>query len=237
MLDIKVIATGSTGNCYRVSDGKTVVLLEAGISFTKIKKGLNYKLSEIDRCIVTHEHGDHACAVHDMMKRGINTMMSKGTAEALGVNSHRLEIVKANTKYIIKTFELLPLMAYHDVAEPLCYVLRSLETGESLFFATDTVRMPNISYPFDYLLVEVNHCLEVIKERLRSEKDVKPWLINRVLKTHMSLESFLLWFDTVDQSRLKELHIIHASDSNADDVLIEKVVKPMLKADTLFKVH
>ena len=48
IMDIKVIASGSSGNCYRVSDGETSVLLDCGIPFKQIQKALNFELSSIN---------------------------------------------------------------------------------------------------------------------------------------------------------------------------------------------
>ena len=39
------LASSSHGNCYVVSDGETAILLECGISFRRIKKGLGFDLS------------------------------------------------------------------------------------------------------------------------------------------------------------------------------------------------
>jgi len=85
MVEISSLASGSSGNCYRLTDGSTPLLLECGISFKEIKKKLNFRTSEIAACLITHEHGDHAKAVNDLMKAGIDCYMSKGTKEALGI--------------------------------------------------------------------------------------------------------------------------------------------------------
>jgi phosphoribosyl 1,2-cyclic phosphodiesterase len=53
---IKSIASGSSGNCYKISDGKTSLLLECGIPIKKIKLGCDFDLSDILGCLVTHEH-------------------------------------------------------------------------------------------------------------------------------------------------------------------------------------
>jgi len=65
------LASSSHGNCYVVSDGKTTILLECGISFRRIKKGLGFDLSNIRACLVSHEHKDHAKSVMDFIKSGV----------------------------------------------------------------------------------------------------------------------------------------------------------------------
>ena len=56
MMDIKVLASGSSGNCYYVSDGNSSVLIECGIKIDQIRKGCGFRLSEIKACLISHEH-------------------------------------------------------------------------------------------------------------------------------------------------------------------------------------
>ena len=56
MIDIKVIGSGSSGNCYLANINGTQILLECGLPFKAIQKALNFKLSLIEACLVTHEH-------------------------------------------------------------------------------------------------------------------------------------------------------------------------------------
>ncbi len=56
MVEIKVLASGSSGNAYYVSDSKTPLLLEAGIPFTKIQQGLSFKTSGVVGCLISHCH-------------------------------------------------------------------------------------------------------------------------------------------------------------------------------------
>ena len=76
------LASSSHGNCYVVSDGETAILLECGISFRRIKKGLGFDLSAIRGCLVSHEHKDHAKSVMDMIKSGVEVFASEGTARS-----------------------------------------------------------------------------------------------------------------------------------------------------------
>jgi len=56
MADIKALASGSTGNCYFVSDYNTTIMIECGISINQIKKGCGFKLHGVQACLVSHEH-------------------------------------------------------------------------------------------------------------------------------------------------------------------------------------
>ena len=49
---MRVLASGSSGNAYLLDN----ILIECGISFDKILKGVNYQLKEVKWCLVTHGH-------------------------------------------------------------------------------------------------------------------------------------------------------------------------------------
>ena len=146
---IEVLGTGSSGNCYKVKIGNATLLLECGLPFKVIQKKLNFKVSQIDACLVTHEHMDHAKAVKDLMKAGVDCYMTKGTAEALEVNGHRLKTFRPfeKARYYseeLKDLTILPFEAIHDVKEPVSYYIRTFsktEKTESLVFVTDTAYM------------------------------------------------------------------------------------------------
>ena len=88
-MEIKTLASGSTGNAYLVGDGTTTLLLECGISMRELMRRSRFTLSRVDACLITHEHGDHARAVHDVMARGIPVYCSEGTAAKLGYRHYR----------------------------------------------------------------------------------------------------------------------------------------------------
>jgi len=56
MIDVRALASGSTGNCYLVNDGESKLLLEAGIPFKKIQQKLDWTISELSGVLVSHEH-------------------------------------------------------------------------------------------------------------------------------------------------------------------------------------
>ena len=158
-MEIKTLASGSTGNAYLVGDGTTTLLLECGISMRELMRRSRFTLSRVDACLITHEHGDHARAVHDVMARGIPVYCSEGTAAKLGIsgaagcNSKILHI----HRFDIGTIAVLPFSMYHDAAEPLGWLLESFHTGERLVFLTDTSRAEYVFPPLDHILIECNH--------------------------------------------------------------------------------
>lgn len=56
MSSLKVIGTGSTGNCYLLTVGKEQLLLDAGVPLTEIKKSLNWDMRGIKGVVISHAH-------------------------------------------------------------------------------------------------------------------------------------------------------------------------------------
>ena len=56
MLNFTVYTSGSAGNLYKLDDGKSEILIEAGLPIKKIRKKLEFKLSEVAGCLISHEH-------------------------------------------------------------------------------------------------------------------------------------------------------------------------------------
>lgn len=56
---LKVISTGSTrGNCYALkAESGEILLLDCGCKYSKILKGISYRITDVVGCLLTHEHG------------------------------------------------------------------------------------------------------------------------------------------------------------------------------------
>ena len=71
MLSVKVLASGSKGNCYLLTYNEQTLILDCGIGIKEIKKGLNFNLSNVVGVLVSHEHLDHSKSVADLRNMGI----------------------------------------------------------------------------------------------------------------------------------------------------------------------
>ena len=59
MNHIKVLSSGSDGNCYVVQAGEERILIECGIDHKRILGGLNYNIRNVKGCLISHKHADH----------------------------------------------------------------------------------------------------------------------------------------------------------------------------------
>lgn len=228
-MEIEVLGTGSSGNCYKVKIGRATLLLECGLPYKVIQKKLNFKISEIDACLVTHEHMDHAKAVKNLMKAGVDCYMTKGTAEVLGIKGHRLKIFRPFEKAryyseVLKDLIILPFEAVHDVAEPVSYFIKTRNDDENLVFVTDTAYLKYKIPECDVLMIECNYVKSKLDENVRLGK-INTNLRNRIVKNHLSLESLVEALRAASLDRCRKIYLLHLSDGNSDEKLIKRTIQ------------
>ena len=170
-MDIQVLASGSSGNCYLVSDEKTFLLLDAGIPAKEISQKTNYGLSKVSACLVTHEHGDHCKAVNELYsKYGVVSYLSKGTLAGASKRPWKISVpvehCESKKPFRIGSFVVFPFDVQHDAEEPLGFLLKSTETMETLLYFTDTYYL---KYRFDglnYIIAECNYVKAILEENV-----------------------------------------------------------------------
>ena len=205
------LASSSHGNCYVVSDGETSTLLECGISFSKIKKGLGFDLSAIRACLVSHEHKDHAKSIMDLIKSGVEVFASERTADALDCDL--ITPVADRVQLQVGSLEIMPFATFHDAAEPLGFLIYSRVDGERLVFATDTV---NLAYQFpqvNLLALEANYDASILARCERMPEKVR----KRVTNSHMEINTLCRYLSTLDLSACRKLYLLHLSNAASNE--------------------
>lgn len=235
-MDIKVLASGSGGNCYRISDGHTSLLLDAGIPIKQIRIGCNFRMSEIAGCLVTHYHGDHSKAVKDLLRVGVNIHIPKLEADALGLKPHhRLHYLQSGEKtpyqvISIGTFLILPFQAEHDTPEPVGYLVESYQTREKLLYFTDTYFLKYTFSNLTHIIGECNYTNDELHIKL-DEGSTPLQRVKRLYTSHMSLDNFLEMLKANKSDRLRQIYICHMSDDHGDEEKIKTEVQRLTGAE------
>ena len=214
-MDITVIASGSSGNAYRISDGDTALLLDAGIPLQRIKQALNFRVRDLAGCLITHAHGDHAKAAGDLAKAGVDVYTSQGTIDACRLTGHHMKPMKALQEVMIGTFAVLPFDVQHDAPEPLGFLLTSRRTGEKLLYFTDTYYLKYRFTGLTHIMGECNYSMDIVEQSVRNGY-IPPELVPRLVKSHMSLEHFLDLLKANDLHEVKQIYLLHLSNNNSD---------------------
>lgn len=208
-MNVQVHYSSSAGNLCRADN----LLLEAGVSIREIKKALEFRLSDISGCLVSHEHGDHSKGARDLLKAGIDVYMGAETAAGLGLSGHRLHIVKPMEQLQIGDWIILPFPLVHDI-ENLGYLMA--RGGEKVVFLTDTNFVPYRFRGLTHILIAVDYDAEILKANTLAGI-VDPERAKRTLQNHMSIQTALSFFRANDMSRVQGIWLLHLSDSNSDE--------------------
>lgn len=215
-MKLKVIGTGSQGNAYILENENEALLIECGVKVLEIKKALNFKLSKVVGCIVSHEHMDHAKYMYDLMLTGIDVYASYGTMKARHLADEFRAKTLLNKKPIqIGNFKILPFDIKHDAAEPLGFLIDHPECGKTLFL-TDTYYCKYTFPDLNNIIIEANYSKEIIDRKYGPDSD-KEFLRNRILKSHFSLANCKDMLSANDLSSVNNIVLIHLSDSNSDE--------------------
>lgn len=226
MLDIKSLASGSSGNCYRVSDSKTPLLLECGIPYKKIQEGLEFKLSEIEGCLITHEHQDHCKAVNKVARAGIDCYLSPGTIGALNINHHRIRSITPKEPEVIGSWIVKPFEVQHDANDPIGFLLWSKNTGDKLVYITDSYYSKYVFNEPNYIMIECNYSEEILDKNIAAGR-VPAVQKKRLLQSHFSLENVKDFLKSNDLSEVREIHLLHLSDRNSNAKLFKKEIQEL----------
>lgn len=233
-MTIKVIASGSSGNCYLVSDGESTLMLDCGIPYGEIQEACGFNLiDEIAGVLITHEHGDHIRAAQRLLKSAINIYTSAGTAEAGHLVGHRVKVLMSQHPTHIGTFTVLPFDVEHDAKEPLGFFIASKVTGERLVYFTDTYYLKYKFNKLNYILGECNFSVDIAERNIR-EGYLRPELLPRLHKSHMSLEHFIDFLKANDTSEVRAVYLLHLSDGNSnEEQFIQRVKEVVPNAEVM----
>ena len=235
-MDIKVLASGSSGNCYLISDGSTDLLLDAGIPIRQIQIGCDFNLSGISGCLVTHCHGDHSKAVRDLLKKCVNVWMPADEIRELGIQpDRRLHPLNRTDEdeyavFSVGTFDVLPFRTEHDTREPVGYLLHSRSNGDKILYVTDSFFVRYRFSGLTHIIGEVNYDQESVWERIRNG-DTPTARAKRLFRSHMSLENFLDFLESNDLRKLRQIYICHMSNDHGNEKRIREAVQKATGAE------
>lgn len=177
-MQIISIGSSSSGNSYIIKAGSRNLLLDVGLSATKIMRALSdcdIEPEEIDAVLVTHEHIDHVRSVRAIARKCENAVFyaSRGTVESAPgfayLDESRIKYLcrgdvmrigdDEDEECVVRCFGLS-----HDAVEPLGFTIFS--EGEQLTVVTDTGVVTEEIFDemrsADILVFEANHEEELL---------------------------------------------------------------------------
>ena len=215
-MKLKILGSSSEGNCYILENDKEALILEAGVSFGKVKKALDFNISKIVGVLVTHEHNDHAGHLQHFFNAGIPICASLGTLSAKGIDTSIVKPTAAEKTVKFGGFRVMPFEAVHDCAEPFSFLINHDECGNVLF-ATDTAEILYDFAGLNNILIEANYSDEIVYERIYNGK-LNAKQHERTVNSHMSLKACNEFLQSTDLRQVNNIVLIHLSDGNSNAV-------------------
>lgn len=228
-MKLRCLGSSSLGNCYLLENDRECLVLEAGLPLKKVKEALDFNISKIAGLLVTHEHGDHFGYIKDYLSAGVPIKASQGTWSKLDIELNiKNMFVRPGYWYQLGGFTITPFPVVHDAAEPFGYIIRHQEIG-ALLFASDTeyIRQNFHKLQLNHIMIECNYSQKIIDNRMHQGETVKG-LRDRVLQSHMELETCKEFIRQNKTVMLDNIILLHMSDGNSDEKQFVKEIQEVV---------
>lgn len=234
-LKLVSLASGSKGNATLILSNSTAILVDAGISFTRISSALSefgLKPNDVDGVVITHEHSDHIAGLFKLSsytKVYVHPLTARAICNKMDVKNVT-DVADYEGGFKIGDIDVEPFRIPHDAAYPLAYTFDC--EGARCSVATD-IGVPtkgvirNVK-DSEVVLLEANYNTEMLKNG-----NYPPMLKARILSDtgHLSNdETARITSILCDDSRIKQLVLGHISENNNTEQKAYDAVENALKA-------
>lgn len=220
-MKLKVLNSNSAGNCYVLEGEHQALLLECGVHPRFVKQALDFNISKIVGCLVTHEHMDHFQYANQIASFGIDLYGSPGTLK--NHNGHRFYEIMPLAQFNVGGFTVFPFPVVHDARQPYGYLIKHEECGNILFL-TDSAyteyRFPGINH----IIVEANNSRALLEEKVLSGK-MQYFIYKRLVESHMSIEVCEKLLLANDLQNVYNIVLIHLSNANSIEAEFKKTIE------------
>ena len=205
-MEVKVIASGSSRNCYLLTDSqKHTLILETGKGTFDDALRQVPDVSKIAAVIASHKHQDHVGDIPKWEAYDIKTYTSDNMQHARQFN-----IACAGSV----PYSVIPLAVEHDPGvDCFAFFIRSNFEDKYIFFTTDCYNYSRIidalPEPLSLAMVEVNHDAHMLDQNTKYPKELK----ERIRKTHCSVQRALM---ASKRAKCTRFLLIHPSENNLD---------------------
>lgn len=236
-MKVKVLASGSKGNCTLIQTAKINILIDIGITYQYLLNELdkvNLTPQNIDCILITHTHSDHI--------KGLASLVNKTNLRVYILEEMLEEIYKkipSNNIFLYeKSFSLADLKIdliriSHDV-EGVGFIIE--HNKQSLVYITDTGYINRKYLPLlknkTMYIVESNHDEEmlmtgpypyILKQRVISDKG------------HLSNSTIANYLLEVVGDKTKYIVLAHISEQNNTEELALNTTKNLLEKNHIYK--
>lgn len=206
MIRFLIVGSGSKGNATFVYDETTLFQIDMGLSFSRIKEGLeeiDHTKEDIKAILITHEHSDHVGGLP--VEHDVPIYASEGTL------FNPTKVITPQKAFALGDFVITPIAVSHDAANPIGFIIK--QEQESLVYVTDTGYLSEENIALmkgaTYYILESNHDYKML---LHSHRPVS--LKHRIHSDvgHLSNSDSAHYAVELVSSETKGIYLAHLSE-------------------------
>lgn len=163
-MKLRCVGSSSKGNAYALESANEILLLEAGCQILEVKKAINWQISKVVGCVVSHCHGDHIGKIRDYYNIGFPIYTNDETAEFIEtVYGEKVLSVPEFQRFRLGGFTVQPFYLPHNGVPNFGYLIEHAEMGRLLFMTDmEYCRYAFSALEINHLLVEANYNMELV---------------------------------------------------------------------------
>lgn len=211
-MTLKVLSTGSQGNCYLLQSGEETLILDCGIPIKDIKIGLNFDISKVVGVLCSHVHKDHSLSVADFEKMGIPVFKPYEDLDNI-LADENFQLAQKYGDFRIVAFQLP-----HNGTRNCGFVITV--QGQKILYLTDFeyCRYNFRTLKINHILCECNYMQELVDQNLPQYE--------HKIKGHCSLKTCVDFIKANATDALQTVLLLHMGAETLDcDVAVAEVKK------------
>lgn len=207
MMKLKILGTGSRGNCYILTDSNDQqLMIDCGIPIKEIKRGLDYNLMNMQGVLISHEHKDHSLSASECIMCGFPVYMA--------YDNDGQDRISHFGDFVIQNFKVP-----HNDTECHGFYIKHRVDNQRILYLTDLSKCPYSfrSCKVHHIMIECNYQKKYI--------DTDAANFQHKCKGHMSLSECIKTLKINQTGQLKTVVLIHGGQGLNPNEAIDKVQK------------
>ena len=231
-MKIKVLASGSKGNCSLIETASTRFLIDIGITYQRLKRELekmNLNLNDIEAILLTHAHNDHTSGLKVLLKHTtFKIYTNKDIIKELTTDIDKERIELYDSIMHLNNTELTIFKTSHDAKGSVGFLITDDES--SLVYITDTGYLNRKYFPLltnkNIYYIESNH-----DEKMLMDGPYPYYLKQRILSDegHLSNDRTAKYLKKLVGDATKYIILAHLSEHNNKEEIAYNTSREALK--------